>query len=151
MVPESFMDPMRLWREAVTRLEAEFNAVSNREMKSDAFAQGLHQFVSASVAMQQYMEKMVGEMQRHLNVASRTDAAEMLASLRRVEERLDRLVPPEIVGRPRPTRTRRPPGEHAVNPAPAPTKSLGSDAKSARRLTSSAASKPTRKRKPAQG
>jgi hypothetical protein len=114
-------DPMQFWRDAVTRLENDFNSAATGSLKSQELMRALHQFSNASMGMQQLFEKAVEGYLRRANLPSRKEVAELAESLRRIEDKLDQLVPGGSGGGPsggaRPARTRRPPGE-TLTPAP---------------------------------
>jgi hypothetical protein len=112
MVSPAFPDPFQMWREALSKFESDANALATGSMKSQEALQSLHQFSSVWLGMQQLFEKTVQDYLRHANLPSRKEVVELAVSLRRIEDKLDRLLPPETsaVPAPRPARTRRPPG-----------------------------------------
>jgi hypothetical protein len=113
-------DPLQLWRDALTRLEGEVNTLATGSLQSQEMLRALHQFSGASLGLQQLFEKAVAGYLRRANLPSRKDVADLAESLRRIEDKLDRLLPPEAVPAVRrPPRTRRPPGVAAA-PAPEP-------------------------------
>jgi hypothetical protein len=70
--------------------------------------------------MQQMFEKVIDAYLRRANLPSRKEIAEVAESLRRIEDKLDRLLPADAPV-PRPARTRRPAGAApAQETAPAP-------------------------------
>lgn len=114
-------DPLQMWRDAVTRLEKDVNSLATGGLGNQEVARSLHQFSTVSMGMQQMLEKLIEKYLEKANLPSRKEVGELAASLRRIEEKLDRLLPPEPVAS-RPARTRRPPGEAptpAVKAAPA--------------------------------
>ena len=117
MASPVFPDPFQMWREALSKFENEANSFVTGSMKSQQMLQSLRQLSSVWLAMQQLFEKTVEDYLRHANLPSRKEVAEMAVSLRRIEDKLDRLLPGETsaVPAPRPVRTRRPPG--AVSPS----------------------------------
>lgn len=114
MTSPVFPDPFQMWREALSRLENDANALATGSMKSQEVLQSLHQFSSVWLGMQQLFEKSVQDYLRRANLPSRKEIAELAVSVRRIEDKLDRLLPPETsavpVPVPRPARTRLPPG-----------------------------------------
>ncbi|QBR04034.1 hypothetical protein [Paraburkholderia pallida] len=112
MASSLFPDPFQIWREALSKLENDANAVAAGSLKSQEVLQSLHQFSSASLGMQQWFEKTIEEYLRRANLPSRKAVDELAVSLRRIEEKLDRLLPQaaSATSAPRPARTRRPPG-----------------------------------------
>ncbi len=129
MASSLFPDPLQMWRDAVTRLENDVNALSTDSLKSQEVARSLHQFSSVSMGMQQMFEKVVEAYLRRANLPSRKEVAALAEQLQRIEDKLDRLLPQEAPAL-RPARTRQPPAA-APEPAPAAAKA----AKAARRRT----------------
>ncbi|MBS0316775.1 MAG: hypothetical protein JSR49_06590 [Proteobacteria bacterium] len=115
-----FPDPLQMWRDAVTRLENDVNAMATGGMKSQEVARSLNQFSAVSLGMQQAFEKVVEGYLRRANLPSRKEVAELAHTLQRIESKIDRLLPANALdaAAPRPARTRRPPGA-ATPPAPA--------------------------------
>jgi len=103
-----FPDPLQMWREAVTKLESEVNSLATGSTKSQDVVRALHQFSNVSLGIEQVFEKVIGEYLRRANLPSRKDVMELAASLRRIEDKVDRLLPVESAPAPRPPRTRRP-------------------------------------------
>jgi len=97
-----------MWREAVTKLESEVNSLATGSTKSQDVVRALHQFSNVSLGIEQVFEKVIGEYLRRANLPSRKDVMELAASLRRIEDKVDRLLPVENAPAPRPPRTRRP-------------------------------------------
>jgi hypothetical protein len=116
MASTLFPDPFQLWRDAVTKLEGDVNSLATGSMKSQEVARSLHQFSTVSLGMQQMFERVIEAYLRKANLPSRKEVAELAESLRRIEDKLDRLVPAQALGvpAPRPARTRRPSGAAAV-------------------------------------
>jgi hypothetical protein len=117
MASSLFPDPLQMWREAVTRLESDVNSLVTGSTKSEEVMRSLHQFSSISLGMQQMFEKVVGGCLRRANLPSRKEVADLAEALRRVEDKLDRLLPAQGspgIATPRPARTRRPPGVAAA-------------------------------------
>ncbi len=115
-------DPMQLWRDALTRLEGEVNAAATGGLKSQEVMRALHQFNSVSLGMQQMFEKAIDAYLRRANLPSRKEVVELAESLRRIEDKLDRLLPGDgASGAARPARTRRPPVEEGASPAASAT------------------------------
>ena len=106
----SFLDPLQMWRDAVTKLEGEVNSVATGSTKYDDVVRALHQFSAVSLGMEQALEKAIGGYLRRANLPSRKEVLELAESLRRIEDKVDRLLPPEAAAppAPRPPRTRRP-------------------------------------------
>lgn len=106
-------DPLDLLRRAVNQLEGQANALAGRGLQVDPVVKALHQVVSLAMTSRQVRASAMDGVVRALNLPTSGEFAELLAILRRIEDKLDRLVPVEAPPRPRPARTRRP------SPAPA--------------------------------
>ena len=109
------LDPFDMWRQAVSKLEEGMNSLGNQSLNSEEFTKALHQLSTVSMQMQLVLEKVLGEYLKAVNLPSRKDIVELAETLRRIEDKLDRIVPVERPAlAPRPARTRRP----ASAPAP---------------------------------
>ena len=115
-------DPLQMWRDAVTKLESNVNSLVTGSMESQEVVRSLHQFRTVSLGMEQAFEKAIGSYLSKVNLPSRKDIADLAATLQRIEDKLDRLLPASAAApaAPRPARTRRPPPEEASAPAKAP-------------------------------
>jgi hypothetical protein len=104
-------DPLQLWRDAVTKLETNVNSLVTGSMESQEVVRSLHQFRTVSLGLEQAFEKAIGSYLAKVNLPSRRDIADLAATLQRVEDKLDRLLPAQAGAAPvpRPPRTRRPP------------------------------------------
>lgn len=102
-----FPDPMQMWREALTRLEKDVNALATGSLESQDVVRSMHQVSSASLGMQSMLERLLDAYLRKANLPSRKDVAALAETLARVEEKLDRLLP-ALPPPSRPARTRRP-------------------------------------------
>ncbi|SAL60883.1 Poly(hydroxyalcanoate) granule associated protein (phasin) [Caballeronia choica] len=124
MASPAFPDPFQIWREALSKLENDANALATGSMKSQEVLQSLHQFSSVWLSMQQVFDKTIEDYLRRANLPSRKEVAELAVSLKRIEDKLDRLLPPDASGMsaPRPARTRRPPGAASPSEPVAPAK-----------------------------
>jgi len=129
-------DPLQLWRDALTRLEGEVNAAATGSLQSQDVLRALHQYSTVSLGMQQLFEKVVDSYLRRANLPSRKEVLELAESLRRIEDKLDRLLPAEATPvAPRPARTRRPAAASAAS-AGAPPAQLSTPASSSAKKTS---------------
>ena len=124
MASSFLVDPLQLWRDAVTKLESEVNSLATGSTKNEQIVSALHQFSSVTLGMEQLLEKVIGGYLRRANLPSRKEVLELAESLRRIEDKVDRLLPADAVsaaGPPRPPRTRKPTAAAPVEaPAPAP-------------------------------
>jgi len=104
-------DPLGPWRDALTRLETDVNALATGTLQSPDVLRALHQFSSLTLGLEQLFEKVLAGYLRKLNLPTRKEVAELSEAARRIEAKLDRLLPPEETGGTvaRPARTRRPP------------------------------------------
>lgn len=120
MTSKLIPDPLHMWREAIGKLEGSVNSLANSAMSSEQFAGAMHQVSKVTVVMQQAFEKALDAHYKRLNLPSRNDVGKLAASLQRMEEKLDRLLPVQAPVGPRPARTRRPSPEAAPDvPEPA--------------------------------
>ena len=130
MASSFLVDPLQLWRDAVTKLEGEVNSLATGSTKNEQIVGALHQFSSVTLGMEQLLEKVIGGYLRRANLPSRKEVLELAESLRRIEDKVDRLLPADAViaaGPPRPPRTRKPAAAvPAEAPAPAPAEATAS-------------------------
>lgn len=112
------LDPLEMWRQALTRFEGGFNTMAHNATDSNEVTQALHQFSGMSRSLQQVFEKASSSYYKRLNLSSRQDIAAMAETLERIEAKLDQLLTAQVppVQASRPARTRRPP---AADTAPA--------------------------------
>ena len=115
-------DPLQMWRDAVTKLESNVNSLVTGSMESQEVVRSLHQFRTVSLGMEQAFEKAIGSYLSKVNLPSRMDIADLAATLQRIEDKLDRLLPapPPAALAPRPPRTRRPTASAATAPQSRP-------------------------------
>ena len=117
-------DPLQMWRDAVTKLESNVNSLVTGSMESPEVVRSLHQFRTVSLGMEQAFEKAIGSYLSKVNLPSRKDIADLAATLQRIEDKLDRVLPapPQTALAPRPPRTRRPPAPATTAPQSPPEK-----------------------------
>ena len=114
MATPFFFDPLQLWRDAVNRLESDANTLTTDSLKSPELVRTLQQATTVSSGMQQGFDKLLDGYLRRANLPSRKQLAELTQTLERIEQKLDRLLPPADV--PRPARTRKPAAAAPVAP-----------------------------------
>ena len=114
MATPFFFDPLQLWRDAVNRLESDANTLTTDSLKSPELVRTLQQATTVSAGMQQGFDKLLDGYLRRANLPSRKQLAELTQTLERIEQKLDRLLPPADV--PRPARTRKPAAAAPVAP-----------------------------------
>lgn len=139
MATSPFPDPLQLWRDAIGRMEKDANALATDRLKSPEVMRSLQQASNLSLALQQAHEKMVEAYLRRASLPSRGQLDEVAQALARIEEKLDRLLPPSG-DVPRPARTRRPAAAAPADAAPAaspaaPARTRGARAKAPARRT----------------
>ena len=60
MASSFLVDPLQLWRDAVTKLEGEVNSLATGSAKNEQVVSALHQFSSVTLGMEQLLEKVIG-------------------------------------------------------------------------------------------
>jgi hypothetical protein len=130
MTSSPIPDPLQMWREALTKLESNVNSLVTGSMDSQEVMRSVHQLSTVSLGLQHAFEKAIASYLAKVNLPSRKDVGELAATLQRIEDKLDRLLPASAA--PRPTRTRRPPLEEASpsrGKAPAAARAVAAPAK----------------------
>jgi hypothetical protein len=112
------LDPLELWRDALSQWEGSANSAANKGMGSEEFAQGLHAAAGVTTGLQQALAKANGALLKELNLPSRNDLIEIGVRLQRIEDAIEQLsqrlgsvapAPAASEPRPMPPRTRKPP------------------------------------------
>lgn len=112
-------DPLQLWRDWLNQSEQQLNRLLNEAMSSDAFGQASGRLMEIFLSFQRSMQQATELYFAALNIPTRTDVLSLGERLAIIEERLAsiesllRNVAPEAAtspARPRPKRTRKPPG-----------------------------------------
>lgn len=135
MATSPFPDPLQFWREAVNKLEKDANTLATDGLKSPELMRSLQQASNVSLGLQQAYEKMLEAHLQRVNLPSRRQLGELVETLERIEQKIDRLLPRDNVA-PRPARTRRPAAAaDAAAPVAAPART---------RKPASASAKPVR-------
>jgi hypothetical protein len=103
-------DPFKLYREAVTRFENGVNALAARNIDSKELGLVIDQYTRVSLGLQHLTQTSLERLYKRLDVPGRGEIDALAASLRRVEDKLDRLLAPptSTAIAPRPPRTRGP-------------------------------------------
>lgn len=123
----NMLDPMALWRDALTQWEGGANSAATKQMGSEEFAQALHAMAGVSTGIQQALGKANGALLKELNLPSRNDLIDIGARLQRIEDAIEQLTlrlgvaapaPLSTEPQPMPPRTRRPPSAVAAPVAP---------------------------------
>jgi hypothetical protein len=108
MIPKQILDPLAMWRDAIDRLEGGVNNFSTRNMESEQFSQALALVLRASLGTHHLFDKNLARVYERMGLPSRSEVQELAAGLRRIEDKLDTLLPPPAPAH-RPARTRRAP------------------------------------------
>jgi hypothetical protein len=108
MIAQKMLDPLSLWREAIDRLEGGINTTATRNMESEQFAQALSIVLRASLGTHHLFDKQLAKVYERVGLPSRSEVQDLAASLRRIEDKLDLLLPPPAPVH-RPARTKRAP------------------------------------------
>lgn len=117
MTPQKLLDPLAMWREAVDRLEGGINSTATRNMESEQFATALSLMLRASLGTHHLFDKQLSKVYERVGLPSRSEVQELAASLRRIEDKLDLLLPPPAPVH-HPARTKRAPEALPEVPAP---------------------------------
>ncbi|HEV3086986.1 MAG TPA: poly(R)-hydroxyalkanoic acid synthase subunit PhaE [Candidatus Elarobacter sp.] len=124
MADKKDADPLAIWREMVAQWETNVNALANKTMASDEYSGAMHGAMGATLRMQETVKQFMTAYLAATNLPSRAEVLALGERLGEVEARLDRMnallqriadsqtngktaaAPP----RPRPPRTKSPPG-----------------------------------------
>lgn len=147
------LDPFEMWRQAITKLESGINSLGNKSLNSKELTEVLHLLSTVSLQRQHIVERATAKYLKAVNLPSRKDVHDLADALRRIEDKLDRLlpVPPAPQASLRPARTRQPPPAAVAATAPTAPPAAPADRgdKAAAPQTRRAASTPRRTRKEA--
>lgn len=117
MTASRLPDPLHLCREALTKLENGINGFAARKMDSPEFGKTLSSCTRVSSGARYLAERSVARLLESLELPSRQEVQELADAVRRIEDKLDQLLPAPSAEAlaPRPPRSRRPlelqPGE----------------------------------------
>lgn len=113
-------DPLKLYREAITRFEDGINALAARNNDSKQLGLVIDQYSKVSLGLNYLSQTSLELLHKRMDLPSRAEVNALAASLRRVEDKLEQLLPtnPPAAIAPRPPRTRQP----LVEAPPAPLK-----------------------------
>jgi hypothetical protein len=101
-------DPLELLRQAVSRLDGRAGTSAGRGLDIDTVMKTLQQMSGLSLALRQAAEGAMESAARRLNLPSGEEFAEMKATLRRLEHKLDLLLAEQSVSAARAPRARKP-------------------------------------------
>jgi hypothetical protein len=124
------LDPFDMWRQMFTKFEGDVNSLATKNMSTDQFTQLMGGFAQSTTGLQQAFDKALDAYFKALRLPSRQDVAEIADTLRRLEDKIDMLLPIEQREpiEHRPARTRKPATQAEAGPAaiaPASPKSDG--------------------------
>ena len=118
-------DPLAPWRDLLSQWEQSVNALANRTMGSDEYSSSMNGAMGATLKMQETMRQFMTAYLATANLPSRTEVLAIAERIGGVESRLDRIAvlleriaakepgqatAQPAVSRPRPPRTKSPPG-----------------------------------------
>lgn len=115
-------DPFRIGRNLLDRVENDVNALATRHMDAPQFVQAMFTASKIALGARHLREKSLEALYRHAELPSRSEVQTLAAAIRRVEDKLDMLLPPSAKPlRPaRPARTRLPQPGTAESPEQKP-------------------------------
>lgn len=120
-------DPFRLCRDLLDRVENGVNALATRHMDSPRVVKAMFSASKVALGARHLSEKSLEALYRRLELPSRGEVETLAAAVRRVEDKLDMLLPASAKP-PRPARPAR-----TRQPAPAVAEAASAPAKSAKR------------------
>lgn len=106
MNPKQLLDPLAMWRQTIDRLEGGVNDFTTRNMESEQFSQALALVLRASLGTHHVFDKNMARVYERLGLPTRSEVEAIAAGIRRIEDKLDMLLPPPAPAH-RPPRTRR--------------------------------------------
>ncbi|MGN0096480.1 MAG: phasin family protein [Corynebacterium sp.] len=111
-----FPDPMKMWRDAVTNMEKDFNSRATESMKDPETVRSMQQMMAATEGMQQSFEQALETYLHTANLPTRKDINALSEKLDIINEKIDTLQRNQASrdSVPRPSRTRRPPSADAT-------------------------------------
>ncbi|MDD1977586.1 MULTISPECIES: hypothetical protein [Pseudomonas] len=86
-------DPFRLYREAITRFENGVNALAARNIDSKEVGLVIDQYSKITLGLQHLSQTSLERLHKRMGLPSRAEVDALAASLRRVEDKLDQLLP----------------------------------------------------------
>lgn len=117
MSAKQMLDPLAMWREAIDRLEGGINTFATRNMESERFAQALALVLRTSLGTHHLFDKNLARLYERLGLPSRSEVEAIAAAMRRIEDKLDMLLPPAPAPTHAPARTKRAPEAAVANRA----------------------------------
>ncbi|HYP70279.1 MAG TPA: hypothetical protein VEP93_05300 [Variovorax sp.] len=85
------LDPLQVWRDALSKWEGSANSLANKEMGSEESVRAMQAMMSVVMGLQQTLGKANGVLLKELNLPSRNDIVEIGTRLQRIEDMLEQL------------------------------------------------------------
>ena len=85
------LDPAAMFSQALSDWERTTNALANRLMGSGEFSRGVNSATNLSLVLQQHLQENMARFLATANLPSREDVAELGATVRAVDARLERI------------------------------------------------------------
>lgn len=82
------LDPLSMWRDALSQWESSSNQLANKEMGSEDFARSMNGLLGLSLGLQQALGKANSTLLKELNLPSRGELLELGERLQRIEDQL---------------------------------------------------------------
>ncbi|KAB0489344.1 hypothetical protein [Pseudomonas vancouverensis] len=99
-------DPFKLYRDAVTLFENGINGLAARHIDSKELGRVIDQYTRLTLGLQHLSQTSLAHLHKRMDLPSRAEVNALAVSLRRVEDKLDQLLPAPTALVSRPPRTR---------------------------------------------
>lgn len=111
-------DPFKLYREAITRFENGINTLAARNIDSKELGVVIDQYSRVALGLQHLSQTSLELLYKRMDLPNRSEVNALAASLQRVEDKLEQLLPTltDTAIAPRPPRSRRPLAEARPTP-----------------------------------
>jgi len=112
-------DPMALWRDMLSQWETNVNSLANKTMGSDEYSSSMNGAMGGMLKLQETMKTFMATYLANANLPSRSEVLAIAERIGGLESRLDRIIAllerdattvAAAPARPRPPRTKSPPG-----------------------------------------
>lgn len=143
------LDPVEIWRQALTQFEQQANALGNQWMRSPDFTKAMHKL---SLGSQQYRTIVTDVLTWYLkacNLPSRKDLEALAEALRTIDDKLEQLLSEaeHTPQAPRPSRARQQPSATVASTSAEPPVDLTATPTTSKRKTATRKSAAARKPK----
>ncbi|MCA0243445.1 MAG: hypothetical protein LCI02_21595 [Proteobacteria bacterium] len=117
------LDPLLHWRELLTKTEFGVNKLAQHELESGRLSPLIGEALGVMVGLRHLGMQFLARVYLTLDLPSRSELQTLGAAVRRLEDKLELLLPTPPLPGPRPARTRQapPPAASAAAPTTAPT------------------------------